>query len=57
MSIENLNRSSDISHAKKINAGDLKQKVINRIKKQNLHNKIITIVIFLSIGLLGYFTG
>jgi len=57
MSTENLNRASVIPTPKRINAGVLKLKVVTRLKKRNIQTKLITVGIFLSIGILSYLAG
>ena len=65
MSLENLNRTSDIKITKiksksirmspsKVNIDVLKNRVINEKKKKAFQSKIILFSVFLSIGILGY---
>ena len=67
MSLENLNRTSDIEITKKfksirkspnkVNIDVLKNRVITEKKKKAFQSKIILFSVFLSIGILGYFAG
>ena len=67
MSLENLNRTSDIEITKKfksirkspskVNIDILKNRVITEKKKKAFQSKIILFSVFLSIGILGYFAG
>ena len=67
MSLENLNRTSDIEITKKfksirkspnkVNIDVLKNRVITEKKKKAFQSKIILFSVFLSIGILGYLVG
>ena len=67
MSLENLNRTSDIEITKKfklirkspskVNIDVLKNRVITEKKKKAFQSKIILFSVFLSIGILGYLAG
>ena len=67
MSLENLNRTSDIEITKKfksirkspskVNIDILKNRVITEKKKKAFQSKIILFSVFLSIGILGYLAG
>ena len=67
MSLENLNRTSDIEITKKfksirkspskVNIDILKNRVITEKKKKAFQSKIILFSVFLSIGILVYLAG